>query len=81
MGTVFWIRRYVEAFAVAFGVIAVSHLVRGWSVRDSVSEALPWSVISAAVFVAARIWQSRRGQHCAICRDTPEMQDPAGPPA
>jgi hypothetical protein len=74
MGAFFWIRRFFLALVVAFAVIATSHLVRGRGLNHAVTEAAIWSVLSAAVFTVGRYFQARRGQHCAICRDTPEMQ-------
>jgi hypothetical protein len=79
MGTRFWIRRYLTVFALLFGVIAVAHLARGRPLPYALTEAVLWAAITAGVFTVARIVQSRRGQHCAICRDTPEFHDPEGP--
>ena len=71
----FWIRRWCLAFVVAGLVIAASHWLRQRGLDYAVREGLLWGAITASVFVAARLWQSRRGQHCALCRDTPEMRD------
>ncbi|GHA80466.1 hypothetical protein [Cognatilysobacter bugurensis] len=76
MGTAFWIRRFALVFAGAFTLIAASHLVRGRDIEHALGEAALWAAVTAAVFTAPRIVQSRRGQHCAVCRDTPELQDP-----
>ena len=81
MGTAFWIRRFFVALAIAFTVIAASHLVRGRGVDYAVAQAAIWSAISALVFTVGRYFQARRGQHCAICKDTPEMQEQRGPQA
>lgn len=74
MGTAFWIRRFLLVLVGAVIVIAASHLVRGRTVEHALAEAGLWAVITACVFTAARLYQSRRGQHCAVCRDTPESQ-------
>lgn len=79
MGKAFWVRRYLTVFALAFVMIAASHLFRGRSLEHAVSEALLWSIITATVFTVARLYQSRRGQYCAVCRDTPEFHQPPGP--
>ena len=76
MGTAFWIRRFLLVFAGAFVLIAASHLVRGRGVEHALVESALWAALSAAVFTGARIVQSRRGQHCAVCRDTPEFHEP-----
>ncbi len=81
MGTAFWMRRFLVVLAVAFVVIAASHLVRGRGVEYAVTQGAVWSVISAVIFTVARYFQARRGQHCALCRDTPEMQKQHGPQA
>lgn len=76
MGTAFWIRRFLLVFAGAFVLIAASHLVRGRGLEHALIEALLWASLTAAVFTGARIVQSRRGQHCAVCRDTPAFHEP-----
>jgi hypothetical protein len=76
MGTMFWIRRYALVFAIAFVVIAGAHLLRGRSFESSLVEAVIWSAISAGIFVGARIYQSRKGVHCAMCNDIPVEPDP-----
>ncbi|NKI71772.1 hypothetical protein [Collimonas pratensis] len=73
MGTAFWIRRFTFVFILAFIVIVCSQLLKGRVLLYSVTESLTWAALSASIFTAARIYQSRRGKHCAICRDTPEM--------
>jgi hypothetical protein len=73
VGAAFWVRRFVVVFAGAFVVIAGVQFLKGHTLDYSVTEGLLWSVITATVFTAARIYQSRKQQHCAICRDTPEM--------
>ncbi|HEY5809003.1 MAG TPA: hypothetical protein VIT67_13590 [Povalibacter sp.] len=74
MGTAFWIKRFFTVLIIAFAVICAAQLLKGRDLADAVTQAVIWSVFSAAVFTAARIVQSRRGQHCAVCKDTPEMQ-------
>ena len=61
MGTAFWIRRFVTVFVGAFGLIAASHLVRGRGLEYALVEAGLWAPITACVFTAARLYQSRRG--------------------
>lgn len=74
MGTAFWVRRYFFVWGSSLLIIAGAHLVRGRGISYAISEGALWGLITATVFVGARIWQSRRKQHCAICRDTPEMR-------
>lgn len=74
MGTGFWIKRFLVVLAIAFGVIFAAQWLKGRGVEYAATQAAVWSVVSALVFTVARFFQARRGQHCAICRDTPEMQ-------
>lgn len=74
MSTGFWIKRFLTVLALAFVVICVAQLLKGRGLEYSSTQAAIWSVISALVFTVARVFQSRRGQHCALCKDTPEMQ-------
>ncbi|HEX8281646.1 MAG TPA: hypothetical protein VF551_09725 [Chthoniobacterales bacterium] len=70
----FWIKRYFTVLVGAFIVICAAQLLKGHDLRYSAAQAAIWGVITASVFTIARWFQARRGQHCAICRDTPEMQ-------
>jgi len=79
MGRAFWIRRYGQVWAIALAVIAVAQYAKGRPLGDAVLQGLLWGGISASVFTASRIYQSRRGRHCALCRDTPEMAAAASP--
>lgn len=74
MGTVFWIKRFFTVLAGAFLVICAAQMLKGHALPYAATEAAIWGTISATVFTAARLYQSRKGQHCAICQDTPEMQ-------
>ena len=71
MGTVFWVRRFLVVFAGAFVLIAGAHVLRGRALDYAVTEGLLWSAVAAAVFVAVRLYHSRRGRACALCGDTP----------
>ncbi len=77
MSTSFWIRRFFTVFAGAFLVIAMAQFLRHHTI--SYLETLFWATLSATIFTVGRIYQSRRGQHCAICKDTPEMQNGHNP--
>lgn len=74
MGTVFWIRRTLLVFALTTSGIALAQWLKGHDWAYSVTEALIWGSVATAVFTVSRIYQSRRGKQCALCRDTPEMQ-------
>jgi len=74
LSTGFWIKRFLTVLALAFAVICAAQLLKGRGLEYSVTQAAIWSLISSLVFTVARYFQARRGQHCAICKDTPEMQ-------
>lgn len=80
MGAAFWARRFVLVLAGAFTVIASVQLLKGRELASAVVQGLGWAAVAATVFTLSRFHQTRRGQHCAICRDTPEMRDPEGRP-
>ncbi|MGA7297584.1 MAG: hypothetical protein WBW92_08760 [Rhodanobacteraceae bacterium] len=76
MGTRFWILRFLTVLAGAFVIIGLAQMLRGHDLLYSVNQAAIWSIISASVFTVSRYVQARNNQHCAICKDTPEMQRP-----
>lgn len=76
----FWTRRFVHVYLIALVAIGAAQWFRGRSVEVAAEHALIWAGISAVVFTTARWYQARRGQHCAICRDTPEMAEQSAPP-
>ncbi|WP_342117577.1 hypothetical protein [Pseudoduganella sp. OTU4001] len=75
MGTAFWIKRFLVVLVGAFVVIGAAQLLKGHEPEYAAREAAIWSIITAAVFTGARFRQARRGQNCAICKDTPEMRE------
>lgn len=73
MGTVFWIRRFLAVLLLAGVIIAIAQWVKGHTIQYAIAQGAIWGCTSAVIFTVARIYQSRRKQHCAICKDTPEM--------
>lgn len=73
MKTTFWIKRFCFVFLSVFSILLVVSLLKERSLERASAESAVWAGVTAVVFVTARIYQSRRGQHCALCRDTPEM--------
>ncbi len=72
MGISFWIRRFCFVSCLAFGGIALGQLLQRHSASDAFAHAALWAPLSALVFTVARLYQSRKGQRCDICQDTPE---------
>ncbi len=77
MGTSFWIKRFFTVLIGAFVIICAVQLLKGRDLSYSATQAAVWALVASSVFTVARFVQSRRGQHCAICKDTPEMQQAA----
>jgi len=78
MGFSFWLRRFVTVLSGAFAVICIAQLLKGHDLAYSANQGLIWSLIAATIFTGSRIYQSRQGQHCALCKDTPEIQQGNG---
>jgi hypothetical protein len=73
MKTTFWIKRFFIVLIGVFSILFVASLVKKKSLESAMAESSAWAGVTAVVFVTARLYQSRRGQHCALCRDTPEL--------
>lgn len=71
MGAPFWIRRAVTVFAIIGAVLFVVSLLKGRGVLGGAQFSAGWAAVSTAVFVGARLVQSRRGQRCDLCQDVP----------
>jgi hypothetical protein len=75
MGTAFWIKRFLVVLAGAFAIISLAQAIRGRSFEYAAMQGAIWGVIGATIFTITRFRQARKGQHCALCRDTPEMRE------
>jgi hypothetical protein len=75
MGTAFWIKRFLAVLAGAFAIIFAAQMLKGHAPAYAAMQAALWSVIGASIFTGARYRQARKGRHCALCRDTPEMRE------
>lgn len=72
MGILFWLRRFLPMFCIAFAVIVSTHLLRGHELLFSLSESFLWAMISANIFVFTRAYHTRKGRSCALCNDIPD---------
>ncbi len=70
----FWVKRFVTVLLGAFIIIGGAQLLKGHDLAYAATQAAIWGALSAAVLTTARLFQARRGQHCAICKDTAQMQ-------
>lgn len=75
MGIGFWIKRFLTVFAIASALlIVVEVLFKGASLATATGHGLTWGGIAAVVFIASRLYQSRKGQACVLCDDIPEKE-------
>lgn len=73
MGLAFWIKRYLTVFAIAATLLTIIAAVfKSEPFMDALMYGLLWGAIAAAVFTASRVYQSRKGQECALCDDIPK---------
>lgn len=79
MGTSFWIRRFVLVALTLFIIIGGVQYLKGHSAGYSIGQGILWALVSATIFTVSRFYQSRRGQHCALCNDIPDQS--GRPPA
>jgi hypothetical protein len=73
MKPAFWIKRFLVVFAGVFLVLVVVGSLKGRATRTVVLESAFWSLVTTSIFIATRLIRSRQGQHCELCRDTPEL--------
>lgn len=71
MGIAFWIRRFVVVLAITFAIICCAQLLKGHTLEYSLVHAGSWAVIATSIFIAGRYYDSSKGRHCALCKDTP----------
>ncbi len=72
MSIAFWIKRFLFVTVIAFAILTPVQLLKGHELLEAVSFGLCWGVIASAIYTGTRIYRSRKGQHCAMCNDTPE---------
>ena len=72
MNPVFWIKRFFAATVLVFVALLVVELLKGHGLEAALTFSLVWSFITSAIYTGARIYRSRKGQSCAVCRDAQE---------
>lgn len=70
--TAFWVRRYFVVAGGVFILLVAVGLLKGRDPERVALESLFWAVVTAAVFTAVRYRKARKGEACALCRDTVE---------
>ncbi|MBQ5945866.1 hypothetical protein [Massilia sp. ST3] len=65
----YWAGQYLLASSTMFLLLALVDWLRGDSLADTWPATLGWSCAAAAIFVASRYRQARRGAACALCED------------
>jgi hypothetical protein len=73
MKPAFWIKRFFVVFAGMFVVLLAVGLLKGRAPRSVAMESAFWSLVATSIFLVTRLVRSRQGQHCELCRDTPEL--------
>lgn len=71
----FWIKRYLTVMLGAFAVLFCVGLLKGRAATTAATESALWAAIAATIFIATRIYRSRKGQHCELCRDTTQIRE------
>ncbi|MCC2614890.1 hypothetical protein LJ739_01385 [Aestuariibacter halophilus] len=67
-----WLIQYAVALPLLFTLFGGVQYMKGKALQDAVEFGIIWSLISLAIFAANRIYQFRKGIHCAVCNDLPE---------
>jgi hypothetical protein len=75
MSLTFWIKRFLIVFSGVFVVLLAISVLRERALERSVGEGALWAGISTAIFIATRVYRLRKGQHCELCGDTPELRE------
>ncbi|MBD3668966.1 MAG: hypothetical protein HUJ16_13445 [Kangiella sp.] len=75
MGYSLWIKRFITILTAAFIVIAGAQYLKNNDLSYALLQGAIWAPITATLFTVSRFFQAKRGQHCALCKDTPEMRD------
>lgn len=72
MGAWFWIKRFFLVYVGVSLVLLLSERIKGHGWRGALTFSALWAVITTTVFIATRMYYSRRGVACPVCQDTPE---------
>jgi hypothetical protein len=70
--TAFWIRRFFVVSGLAIVILVAADLLKGGTLDGAIPSALAWALIASAIFTGSRYHRARKGQACALCRDTVE---------
>ncbi|MDB5908472.1 MAG: hypothetical protein JWP34_2586 [Massilia sp.] len=68
----FWVKRFLWVTGIVFMMLMAAALLRGRTVEVALTESLVWALISSAIFTAVRYYKARKGEACALCKDTVE---------
>lgn len=75
MGYTFWLKRFITILIGAFIVITGAQYLKNNDLSYALFQGAIWAPITSIIFTVSRFYQAMRGQHCALCKDTPEMRD------
>ncbi len=74
MGIKFWFIRAVKVFLAVTALLFVIELFKQHSVQEAILFAVTWSLVSTAIFIGSRLYQSRKGIECELCNDIPKSE-------
>jgi hypothetical protein len=62
-------KRFAQAFALVFVVLAASYVLRGRQPALAARDALLWALVTALLFAGVVVYNRRHDKPCALCRD------------
>ena len=74
-----WLRQYAVALPALIALFTFTQSIQGHNLKDSLSFAVFWAVLSLAIFATTRAYNFYRNQYCALCNDLPEERDESKP--
>jgi len=75
MGYIFWIKRALKIFTSVLIILFIVELFKQHTIEDSIIFATTWSFLTTMVFISTRLYNSRKGIQCLLCKDTPSSKD------
>jgi len=62
-------KRFMQAFCLAFLVLASAYMLRGQAAPEAAQNAAIWSAIAAVLFAARVLYNRKNNKPCGLCRD------------
>lgn len=71
MGFKFWFVRMLKVYIGVATLLFIAELFKQKSLQQALIFACTWSLITTAIFISSRLYQSRKGVECTLCNDIP----------